>query len=416
VIGRRASQLLYVEGYKVLFRRTGWVHHIYYCQISSRWFAIQRKGLPDKCNKCRRSPGRTNCSVGQLNARFRSVGNTSSHFVRWGVGLASLHIFTTMATTGTSQGDAMRVEGVNALNRALIFGFGKNGKFTDAAVHFTNAGNAYRRANEWQAAGDCFVRASEAHEELNEISNTIGMLIEAAHCYRHVNPTDCVGAYRKAIDLSKVQGNYIAASWYCKSMAEVFEQDNDDEMALTAFEEADKLYEKVGNKDYDCAVKVARYSAEFGDLTRAASIFEAIAKEGVLSRSCSARNYCFYSLLCYLAMGDHLHVRRKIAQCKNVDFTFGSSREGQFIEAILQVLPGMHSYYVLLCFHSTLCCPWCAKYSNSSCAFIRPARSLACRSSPPPAPSITAFLRWTTGRPTCCCEPSAAWPSRWACT
>jgi tetratricopeptide (TPR) repeat protein len=265
----------------------------------------------------------------------------------------------------------MRVEGVNALNRALIFGFGKNGKFTDAAVHFTNAGNAYRRANEWQAAGDCFVRASEAHEELNEISNTIGMLIEAAHCYRHVNPTDCVGAYRKAIDLSKVQGNYIAASWYCKSMAEVFEQDNDDEMALTAFEEADKLYEKVGNKDYDCAVKVARYSAEFGDLTRAASIFEAIAKEGVLSRSCSARNYCFYSLLCYLAMGDHLHVRRKIAQCKNVDFTFGSSREGQFIEAILQVLPGMHSYYVLLCFHSTLCCPWCAKYSNCSCAFYQ---------------------------------------------
>jgi alpha-soluble NSF attachment protein len=237
----------------------------------------------------------------------------------------------------------LRAEGVKALNRTLLFGFGKTQKYEDAAENFKNAGNAYKLTNSWQSAGDCFIQASEAYAVLDQVTDVTASLVEAAQCYKKINPVDAVSTFRRAIDIYNQNGRFGMSSRYCKEMAEIYEQDNNSEMALAAYEEAAELFDKDGKKSNgnQCLLKVATIAAEKGDLARAAGIYESIGKECMSSRlgSYSAKGYFFQCLLCYLAMGDNVQVQQKVQQCKNVDFSFQGSRECDFIERILKVRP-----------------------------------------------------------------------------
>ena len=217
-----------------------------------------------------------------------------------------------MSTPASARADTLRAEGVKALNRTLIFGFGKTQKYEDAAENFKNAGNAYKLANLWQSAGECFKPASEAYQVLDSSTDVTGSLVEAAQCFKKTNPGEAVATFRQAIDLYNLNGRFGMSSRYCKEMAEVYEQDNNSEMALKSYEEAAELFENDGKKSNanQCLLKVATISAEHGNLSKAAEIYENIGKESMSSRlgSYSAKGYFFQSLLCYLAMGDNVQV------------------------------------------------------------------------------------------------------------
>jgi alpha-soluble NSF attachment protein len=256
-----------------------------------------------------------------------------------------------MATAASARADSLKAEGVKALNRTLIFGFGKTQKYEDAAEHFKNAGNAYKLASLWQSAGEAFLQAAEAYGVLDQVTDTTGCIVEAAQCFKKVSPADAVLAFRKAIDMYNLNGRFGMSSRYCKEMAEVYEQDNNAEMALHAYQEAAELFVNDGKKSNanQCLLKVATMAAEKGDLVRAAGIYEDIGKESMSSRlgSYSAKGYFFQALLCYLALGDNVQVQQKLAQFKNADYSFQGSREGDFIERILKVL---HARTCVACF------------------------------------------------------------------
>jgi len=218
-----------------------------------------------------------------------------------------------MSTPVSARADNFKAEGVKALNRTLIFGFGRDKKFEDAAEAFKNAGNAYKLASLWQSAGDVFMQAADAYLKLDSTTDATAAIVEAAQCYKQTNPGDAVSAYRQAIDIYNANGRFGMSSRYCKEMAEVFEQDNNSDAALAAYTEAADLFTKDGKKSNanQCLLKVATLCAEAGDLSRAASIYEDIGKESMTSRlgAYSAKGYFFQALLCYLAMGDNVQVR-----------------------------------------------------------------------------------------------------------
>eukprot|EP00595_Chromulina_sp_UTEXLB2642_P002300 CAMPEP_0196765250 /NCGR_PEP_ID=MMETSP1095-20130614/7881_1 /TAXON_ID=96789 ORGANISM="Chromulina nebulosa, Strain UTEXLB2642" /NCGR_SAMPLE_ID=MMETSP1095 /ASSEMBLY_ACC=CAM_ASM_000446 /LENGTH=108 /DNA_ID=CAMNT_0042122979 /DNA_START=509 /DNA_END=835 /DNA_ORIENTATION=+ len=59
--------------------------------------------------------------------------------------------------------------------------------------------------------------------------------------------------------------------------------------------------------------------------------------------SYSAKGYLFQSLLCLLAAGDSVAVNQKLDAYKDIDYSFGSSRECGFIEKLVSAIEAMDS-------------------------------------------------------------------------
>jgi alpha-soluble NSF attachment protein len=252
-----------------------------------------------------------------------------------------------MATQASARGDAAREEGNKALNRTIIFGFGRSQKYEDAAEHFKTAGNAYKLANLWQSAGDAFLQAADAYLKADASSGNeaTSAVVEAAQSYKKINPSDAVSAYRRAIDMYNETGRFGMSSRYCKELAEVYEADNNIEAAEAAYQEAADLFinDNKSSNANQCLLKVAVMSSERGELMKACQIFEKIGKESMTSRlgAYSAKGYFFQALMCMLAMGDNVAVGIKLQSYKEIDHTFNGSRECDFIEKLVKV----HIYF-----------------------------------------------------------------------
>ena len=213
----------------------------------------------------------------------------------------------------TTRADGFKAEALRALNRSTIFGFGKSQKYEDAAEAFIKAGNAYKLANQWQSAGDVFLQAADAYGKAGDFSTEIPQsIVEAANCYKKINPLDAVNTFRKAIDLYNDAGRFGMSARYAKEMAEVFEADHNPDGALAAYQEAADLFNNDNKKTnaLQCMQKVAEFAITKNDLALAGGIFEDVGREAMGSRlgTYSAKGHFFNCLLCHLALGDNVQV------------------------------------------------------------------------------------------------------------
>lgn len=233
-------------------------------------------------------------------------------------------------------------EAQKALNRTTIFGFGKQQKYEDAADFFTKAGNAFKLENQWQSAGDAFLQAADAWMQAGENrTDAVNQIIEAGNCYKKINPVEAIKAFQRAIEFYNENGRFGSSARYYKEIAEIYEADHNAAGAAAAYEHAAQMFERDNKKSNanTCMLKVATFASEKGDLSRAGKIFEDIAKESLTSRlgAFSAKGYFLQALLCYLALGDQVQVRNKLEEYKNLDFSFGSAREADFINKLIDV-------------------------------------------------------------------------------
>lgn len=242
-----------------------------------------------------------------------------------------------------------KTAGEKTLNKSSIFGFGRSQKFEDAAEHFKKAGNQFKLANMYKSAGDVFIQASDAYTSAGSDFNTevAQMVVEAANCYKKESPLDAANTFRRAIDIYKENGRFGMAARYAKELAEVFEADNNATDAVAAYEEAAKYFDDDNKKtnSLQCKQKIAQLSIEAGELMKAAEIFEEAGREAMSSRlgQYSAKGHFFSCLVCHLALGDTVQVSQKLDAFKNVDFSFATARECEFVEKILKSLEEFNS-------------------------------------------------------------------------
>lgn len=208
------------------------------------------------------------------------------------------------------KGAAFLAEGEKALNKKSVFGFlGLGGNnFEEAAESFVKAGNAFKLSNQWQSAGDAFLKAASAQQKVADNTDAVNSYVEAANCYKRINPVDAVGAYNQAIELYNNNGRFGMSARYTKELAELFEQDNNKDSALVTYKEAARLY-SMDNKESNAnqmLIKVATFSSEMNQFQEAANIYEDVGKKSMESRlgSYSAKGYFFQCLLCHMAAGD----------------------------------------------------------------------------------------------------------------
>lgn len=260
-------------------------------------------------------------------------------------------------------GDRNKAEALKALNRTTIFGFGKQAKYEDAYEYYKSAANAYKLSDCFTSSGECYMKAAEC-TALADPSNATGtdyinMLIEAAGVYKRVDIAKSIETYAKAIQIYCDSGRLSQAARYQKEVAEMLEADHNVEGALAAWERAADLYAKDNKKSNakECNLKVATMVSTAGaskasstdlatktaatvDFQRAAALFEDIARASMESKlgAYSAKGYLFQSLLCTLALGDSVAIEQKLTQFKNLDYTFPTSRECQFVEKLVAAI------------------------------------------------------------------------------
>lgn len=246
-----------------------------------------------------------------------------------------------MAAAQSAKGDQFRADAVKAMNKSSLFSFGSTRKYEDAADLFVKAANSYKLANQSLSAGDAYLEAAEAWSKVGDnASDVVSCVAEAAQQYRKIDPAKAVDTYRRAIDMYNDAGRMGMSSRYCKEMAEVFEADNNQDGAMAAYQEAAELFNMENKKQNanQCLLKIAVMAADKGDFLRAGKIYEDSGKDSMGSKlgAYAAKGHFFNALLCFLAMGDCVQVTQKSDEYKNVDYSFGSSRECGFIEKILQ--------------------------------------------------------------------------------
>jgi alpha-soluble NSF attachment protein len=235
-----------------------------------------------------------------------------------------------------------RAEAEGCLGRMTLFGFGKTQKHYDAAEKFKDAGNSYKMAEDFDAAAKMYTKASENFKLGDADTDSVSTMVDAAGCYEKTNKELAVDSYQKAIEYYNIQGRWQRSSQYLKKVAEIYEEEKDVEGAMSAYEEAASMYANDGKKSQAqaCRLKIANLAATEEMYEKAGKIFGEMGVDCMDSNlgKYAAKGHFFNASLCMLAIGDLVAVTNKLESYKNADFSFGTSRECQFIEQLVSAV------------------------------------------------------------------------------
>lgn len=235
-----------------------------------------------------------------------------------------------------------KMEAEKILGKMTIFGFGKSQKHGDAADKFKDAGNSFKMGEDFRNAAEMYEKASENYKIGESETDTVSMMVEAANCYEKTNKDKAVASYQKAIEFYNMAGRWQRSSQYLKKVAEIYEAEGSVEGAMEAYEEAASMYANDGkpSQAQTCNLKIAGMAATAEMYDRAAKIY------GDIGISCmdsnlgkyAAKGHFFNAALCLLAIGDLVQIQNKLEEFKNADFSFGTSRECQFLEQLVEAV------------------------------------------------------------------------------
>jgi len=242
-----------------------------------------------------------------------------------------------------ARASTLRAEAEEALNKFSLFGFGKQQKHEDAADKFKASGNSYKLADSFHNAALMFETASEHFEIAGSHTDRVSMMVEAASCHeKSSDKLKALETYQKAVDMYNISGRYSRSSQYMKKIAEIYEENKDYENAMDAYEQAAYLYETGDKKSAAsaCFLKIASMAMEQDMFDKGAEIYTKIGvecMENTLGKY-AAKGHFFNAALCFLAKGDLVAITDKLEEFKNVDFSFGTSRECQFVEELVSAV------------------------------------------------------------------------------
>jgi len=229
-----------------------------------------------------------------------------------------------------------------------VFGIGNDEKYEKAADLFTKSGNAYKTNNQLEEAGMMYERAAECYRTANNKLDALKCTVDSASAFKNATPPiveKAIDGFTAAIDQYSMDGKFGQAAKYYKEIAELCENANDMDAALTSYENAAQMYtnDNKPSESTKCLIKVATMASEKGNFQRACEIFDKAGKDSMQSRlgQYSAKGYFFQSLLCHLASGDSVSVGIKIEEYEQVDYTFPTSRECQLVKKLLEATDNM---------------------------------------------------------------------------
>ncbi|CAG8473890.1 10377_t:CDS:2 [Racocetra fulgida] len=244
--------------------------------------------------------------------------------------------------------------------KATTFGWFGSNKFEEAAELYNKAANIFKLGKRWKEAGDAFTKAANMQLQLNERDDAATTFINAAKCYKKgsfeatiylkyqtliiiFDPTDAITSLKQAIEILTDRGRFQAAAGHQKDIAQIYESDLIDlEKAMQAYEIAADWYagEEATALANNCLLKVATFAATLEQYDKAIEKFEQVAAASLDNQltKWSLKDYFLKAGLCHIAFGDHIGAKRAIERYCDMDVTFSTTRECQFLKAILEAV------------------------------------------------------------------------------
>ncbi|XP_057536214.1 alpha-soluble NSF attachment protein 2-like [Amaranthus tricolor] len=184
-------------------------------------------------------------------------------------------------------------------------------------------------------AGSNYIELAECHLKTGSIHEAAAAFVDAANCYKKISPIQSISCLEQAVNLFSTVGRLSMAGRYCKEVGEIYEQLRDFEESIKYFEKAAKffLHESSITSANQCKQKVAQFSAQLKQYTKAIEIFEEIAGEAVNSNLLryGVRKHLLNAGICHLCRGDLVAVTKALQQYQNMDPTFSRTHENELL-------------------------------------------------------------------------------------
>lgn len=151
---------------------------------------------------------------------------------------------------------------------------------------------------------------------------------------------DAVEYFRTAISMLCDAGRFSNAAKLQKQIAEIYESQDNKEEALENYRQAADYFEgeNQASSANNMRLKVAQFSAQLERYDAALEIYESIARTSMESNllKFNAKNHLLNAGICALATKDLVLVQMKLNEFQEIDYTFGDSREGKFLQEMVQ--------------------------------------------------------------------------------
>lgn len=222
-----------------------------------------------------------------------------------------------------------------------LFGsfFGGSSKTEEAGELFTKAGNAFKMAKKWAAAGGAFCRAAEVHLKTGSKHEAATQYVDASTCYKKADPSEAVHCLLKAIEIYTDMGRFTIAAKHHMTIAEIYETDMIDiEKSMTNYEMAADYYkgEESNSAANKCLLKVAQYAAQVEQYPKAIEIYEQVAANAINSQLLryGAKDHYFRAVLCRMCQ-DVQDASNAVNKYEEQFPTFADSREYKLLKALI---------------------------------------------------------------------------------
>uniref|UniRef100_A0AAY5L555 N-ethylmaleimide-sensitive factor attachment protein, alpha a n=1 Tax=Esox lucius TaxID=8010 RepID=A0AAY5L555_ESOLU len=210
----------------------------------------------------------------------------------------------------------------------ILFG-GSSRKYEEACDMYVRAGNMFKMAKNWSAAGSAFSQAAQLHLQMdNKLDGAINFL-DAGNAFKKVDP--------QGIDITI--GRFTIAAKHHISIAEIYESELlDVNKAISHYEQAADYYkgEESTSAANKCLLKVATYAAQLEQYQKAIDIYEQIgtyAMDSVLLKY-GAKDHFFKAALCHFCV-DMLNARLSVQRYEEMFPAFSDARECKLVKKLL---------------------------------------------------------------------------------
>ncbi|KAI1720942.1 soluble NSF attachment protein, SNAP domain-containing protein [Ditylenchus destructor] len=220
---------------------------------------------------------------------------------------------------------------------------GGGGGVNDSCELYVQAGNLFKIAKNWSAAGNAFLKCAELHLNQGESKHDAATnFAEAGNCFRKVDAQKAVDCYQKTAEIYTDMGRFNMAAKTHTTMAELYENEaNDKEKCLAEYQRAADYHkgEEAKSSATKCLLKVAQIAAELEQYRKAVDVFEEVAvwEADHPTLKYAAKTHFFQALLCYLCI-DLLDTQRALARYEELSPSFTDSRECKFVKEIILCL------------------------------------------------------------------------------
>ncbi|XP_073119315.1 alpha-soluble NSF attachment protein-like [Henckelia pumila] len=215
-------------------------------------------------------------------------------------------------------------------------------KHDDAADLFDKAANAYKLGKSWDQAGAVYIKLANCYLKLDSKHEAANAYADAAHCYKKTNPKESISCLQQSVNLFLDIGRLNMSARYCKEIAELYEQQENLELAIVYYERAADLFqsEEVSTSANQCRQKIAEFSAQLEQYQKAIEIYEEIGRQSLNNNllKYGVKGHLLNAGICQLCKGDIVSINNALERYQDLDPTFSGSREYRLLADLAAAL------------------------------------------------------------------------------